>query len=106
MKRKELAEYVDKMSDHIESIQIIPKIRTCGSGPEAKALQDAQLTKDEVNLIQSGAIAALCEVYDLLTGRKEPHDPEDHAEDTIIKTVSLIIEQRIDEALRAGAAND
>lgn len=106
MKRKELAEYIDKMSDHIESVSIIPKIRTYGSGPEAKALQEAQPTEEEVDLIRYGAIAALCEVYDLLTGRKEPIDPEDHAEDTIIKTVSLIIDHRIDETLRAGGAND
>lgn len=106
MKRKELAAYVDKMSDHLESVYIVPKIRTYGSGVEAKALQKAQLTEDEVSLIRFGAIAALCEVYDLLTGNKEPHDPEDHAEDTVIKTVSLIIEHRIEKALRAGDAND
>lgn len=39
MKRKELAEYTDKMGDHIESVSIVPKIRTYGSGPEAKALR-------------------------------------------------------------------
>lgn len=100
MKRKYLAEYIDEMSDHIDQIAIVPKVRVHGSDARAKALQDAQLSHEDVSLIKAGAIAALIEAHELLTGSKQPYDPEDQAEDMMIKTIGLIIERRAEMLLK------
>lgn len=100
MKRKELAKYIDQMSDHIDQIAIVPKVRVYGSDARAKALQDAQLSHEDVSLIKAGAIAALIEAHELLTGGKQPYDPEDQAEDMMIKTIGLMIEHRAEMLLK------
>lgn len=100
MKRKELAKYIDQMSDHIDQMTIVPKVRVHGSDARAKALQDAQLSHEDVSLIRAGAIAALIEAHELLTGRKQPYDPEDQAEDMMINTIGLMIEHRAEMLLK------
>ena len=103
MKRKELAKFVDKMSDHIDEIMLEPTVKAHGSGAYAKAVKAAQPTEDDVYCVKAGAIAALVAVYDLLTDKEELTDPEGYAEEMMINTIGCLIQHRIRWALKDGA---
>lgn len=103
MKRKELAQFVDKMSDHIDEITLEPIVKAHGSGAYAEAVKAAQPTEDDVYCVRAGAIAALVMVHDLLTGKRELADPDGCANDMLIDTISCLIQHRIRWALKDGA---
>ena len=106
MKRKELAEYIDKMSDFLDRAEPVAVMNADGPKWYQELAEAAMPDKAELNAINYGAIAALVEVHNMLTGEIEPTDPVEHAKKMIGRTVSVIIDHRIDEKLRAGAAND
>ena len=103
MKRKELAKFVDKMSDHIDEITLEPIVKTHATGAYAEAVKAAQPTEDDVYCVRAGAIAALVMVHDLLTGKEELTDPEGYAEEMMIDTIGRLIQHRIRWALKDGA---
>lgn len=106
MKRKELAEYIDKMSDFLDSAEPVAMVNINGPKWYQELAEAAMPDKAELYAFHYGAIAALVEVYGMLTGEIEPTDPVEHAKKMIGRTIRVTIAHRIVETLRAGAAND
>lgn len=105
MKRKELAKYIDQMSDCIDGLEIEPDIKVKDRALE-KRLSKARLTQEEITCVKAGAIAALVEVHRLLTDEREPDKPYTHAIEMMVETIGLLIDRRAMEVLKGDDAND
>lgn len=104
MKRKELAEYVDKMSDFLEAAEPVAVVNTNGPKWYQELAEAATPDKAELNALHYGAIAALVEVHDMLTGEVGPTNPKEHAKKMIAKTVQIIVSHRIEAAIKSASS--
>ena len=93
------------MGAHISDIDIVPRVRVRGDTEYARVVREAAPTAREVECLRAGAIAALCEVYGLLTGEREPTDPGDRAESMLVDMISVITDHRVDAALKGDDAS-
>ena len=103
MKRKDLAEYVDKMGDYLDMTEPMAEIDP--KGPKwCRELAEAALPDQaELNALHYGAMAALVEVHGMLTGEIEPTSPKEHAKRMIAKTVLMIVDHRIEQAIKSAS---
>ena len=106
MKRKELAKFIDQMSDCLESVDFEARVHPIDPSVKGKTLRKAGLTSEELFCVKAGAIAALIDVYGLLTGEIEPEGPGAHAIEMMVKTIGLLVEDRASSALKGSEAND
>lgn len=101
MKRKDLAEYVDKMGEFLDMAE--PVATASAKGPKwyREIVEAAMPDQAELNALHYGAMSALVEVHGMLTGEIEPTDPKEHAKRMIAKTIHVIVDHRIEHAIKS-----
>lgn len=103
MKRKDLAEYVDKMSEFLDMAEPVATMSANGSKWYKEIVEAATPDNKELNALHYGAMAALVEVHGMLTGEVEPTDPKEHAKRMIAKTILVIVDHRIERAVKSAS---
>lgn len=103
MKRKDLAEYVDKMGDFLDMAEPMAVVDAKGPKWYKEIVEAALPDQAELNALHYGAMAALVEVHGMLTGEIEPTDPKEHAKRMIAKTIHVIVDHRIEQAVKSAS---
>ena len=103
MKRKDLAEYVDKMGEFLDMAE--PVATASAKGPKwyREIVEAAMPDQAELNALHYGAMSALVEVHGMLTGEIEPTDPKEHAKRMIANTIHVIVNHRIEQAVKSAS---
>ena len=102
MKRKDLAEYVDKMSEFLDMAEPMAVVDVKGPKWYKEIVEAAMPDQAELNALHYGAMAALVEVHGMLTGEIEPTDPKEHAKKMIANTIHVIVDHRIEQAVKSA----
>lgn len=95
MNKKELADFVDRMSARLDEISAGGFVKASDGSKVPKSVLKIVPTTEELDLVRMGMIAALVEVHDLLTGEKKAEDPEGLAEQMLCECSRLLFERRL-----------
>lgn len=95
MNKKELADFVDRMSDRLDEISAGGFVTTTDGSKVPKSVLKIVPTVEELSLLRMGMIAALIEVHKLLTGEEEAEDPERLAVQMLYDCSNLLFEHRL-----------
>lgn len=102
MKRKDLAEYVDKMGEFLDMAEPVATVSAKGPKWYREIVEAAMPDQAELNALHYGAMAAFVEVHGMLVGEIEPTDPKEHAKRMIAKTINVIVDHRIEQSIKSA----
>lgn len=106
MNKKELADFVDRMSDRLDEISAGGFVKVSDGSKVPKSVLKIVPTVEELTIMRMGMIAALVEVHRLLTGEGKAEDPERLAEQMICDCSNLLFEYRLAKVKSKKAKKD